>query len=135
MKDCLLFVVTVLLMAEWATAGEGKSHANPQKLPGEPDTPSVREVLRAARDLALKQDKHQRYWTQTVLLQIADLQIRTGDFDDALQAIRASSDTYRRDHSPHQARISRIGSPPYAIGTGRPARSGTVVARSMPRQW
>src|SRR5262249_16145336 len=34
-----------------------------------------------------------------------------------------------------QARTSRIGSPPWAIGIGRPARSRTSVSGSMPRQW
>ena len=29
----------------------------------------------------------------------------------------------------------RIGSPPWAIGTGRPVRSGTVMRGSIPRRW
>jgi hypothetical protein len=32
------------------------------------------------------------------------------------------------------AKISRIGWPPCAIGTGRPPLSGTVISGSMPRQ-
>src|SRR5262249_2571148 len=35
----------------------------------------------------------------------------------------------------HHARISRIGSPPWLIATGRPDRSGTVMSGSMPRHW
>lgn len=34
-----------------------------------------------------------------------------------------------------QTRISRIGSPPCATGTARPARSAMGVSGSMPRQW
>src|SRR5438270_12526043 len=36
---------------------------------------------------------------------------------------------------PHQARIARIGSPPWVIDIGRPSGSGTVVSASTPSWW
>jgi hypothetical protein len=52
--------------------------------------PAAREVLREASEVVLKQDEHQRWWCEQVLLEIGDVQIRASDFDGALRSIRAS---------------------------------------------
>jgi tetratricopeptide (TPR) repeat protein len=73
---------------------------------GEPPQPSLnaqsaglllQAVLREASDVALKQAEQERYWTQRVLLDIADVQIRAGDFDGALRSILGSSYIYGRE--------------------------------------
>jgi tetratricopeptide (TPR) repeat protein len=59
--------------------------------------PSVRAILREASELARKQDEHQHYWTQRVLLHIGEVQTRAGDFDGARQSILGSTYDYGRD--------------------------------------
>jgi tetratricopeptide (TPR) repeat protein len=59
--------------------------------------PDVAAVLREAREIALKQDKEQHYWTDRVLLYIGDLQVQAGDFEGALRSIRGSSYDYGRN--------------------------------------
>src|SRR5438552_17299219 len=59
--------------------------------------PPVRAVLRDASEIALKQDEHQQYWSERVLLCIGAVQIRAGDFDGALRSIRGSGYEYGRD--------------------------------------
>src|SRR5271166_2204298 len=63
----------------------------------EPVGLAVEAVLREASDVALKQEKHQHYWTQRVLLHIGELQVRAGDFVGALRSIRGSSYDYGRN--------------------------------------
>jgi tetratricopeptide (TPR) repeat protein len=62
-----------------------------------PVGPEVEAALREASDLALMQDKVQHYWSDGVLLQIAGVQIRAGDFDGALRSIRGSSYDHGRN--------------------------------------
>jgi tetratricopeptide (TPR) repeat protein len=50
--------------------------------------PAAREVLREAAAIVLKQ-KHQHWWSDHTLRQLADVQIRAGDFDGALRSVRA----------------------------------------------
>jgi tetratricopeptide (TPR) repeat protein len=59
--------------------------------------PDVDAILREAREIALKQDKGQHFWTDRVLLDIGELQIHAGAYDGALKSIRGSNDTYGRD--------------------------------------
>jgi hypothetical protein len=59
--------------------------------------PRVDAVLREASEIALKQEEHEHYWTQRVLLDIGRLQIQAGDFDGAYRSISGSSDRYGRD--------------------------------------
>src|SRR6266478_8580397 len=63
----------------------------------EPAGPPAWAILRDASEIALKQDGHQQYWSERVLLQIGDVQIRARDFDGALRSIRGSSYEYGRD--------------------------------------
>ena len=76
-----------------ASAGQGPS----KDCKAEPSTPSVHSILREASEIALKQGKHEGFWTQRVLLSIGEVQIRAGDFDGALRSIRGSTYPYGRD--------------------------------------
>lgn len=52
---------------------------------------AVRVVLREAAHIATCQDKTEGYWRDRVLLQIAEAQIRAGDFDGAAQSIDSAN--------------------------------------------
>ncbi len=54
------------------------------------EEPSVHSILREASEIALKQGPREAYWTDGVLLAIAEQQIRAGDFDGALRSVRGS---------------------------------------------
>jgi hypothetical protein len=51
--------------------------------------PGLRRILKDASQLARRQDEHQRYWSDRALLAIADIQTRAGDFDGAMETIKA----------------------------------------------
>ncbi len=55
---------------------------------------SVSAVLREAAQIAVCQDEEQRYWRDRVLLQIAEAQIRAGDFDGAEHSINRAKKEY-----------------------------------------
>jgi tetratricopeptide (TPR) repeat protein len=54
----------------------------------------VSAVLREAAQIAACQDEEQRYWRDRVLLQIAEAQIRAGDFDEAEHSINRAKKEY-----------------------------------------
>src|SRR5436190_15774865 len=59
--------------------------------------PDARPILQAASELALQQGERERFWTDTALLQIGELQTRAGDFTGALRSLRRVNDTFRRN--------------------------------------
>ena len=67
-----------------------------------PEAVSPAILLQEASELALKQDEHQHYWTDRVLLHIGEVQIRAGDFTGALRSIRSSSYSYGRNAGLHR---------------------------------
>lgn len=84
-----LTIGSLLLLWDFATCPPGKPPRTNRK--AKPSGPVVQNVLREASEIALKQDQHQDYWSDRVLLHIANVQIRAGDFDGALKSIRGSS--------------------------------------------
>jgi hypothetical protein len=90
-KTTMRIVLTIgCLLLGWdcpaCLAGEPPRTSRKAELNGS----SVQAVLREACQLAMKQDK-QHYWTEYLLLDIGDVQIRAGDFDGALRSIRGST--------------------------------------------
>jgi tetratricopeptide (TPR) repeat protein len=79
---------------------------------------SVHSILREASELGLKQGEQERYWTQRVLLQIADQQTRAGDFDGALLSLRGSID-YDRGLSSLVKAMARAGMKDRALAVSR----------------
>jgi tetratricopeptide (TPR) repeat protein len=67
-----------------------------------PADPPTWPILREASEIALKQDEHQNYWIERVLLHIGEVQIRAGDFDGALKSNRGSAYPYGRNEGLHQ---------------------------------
>jgi hypothetical protein len=63
----------------------------------EPGGPAVPDILREASEIILKQEEHQHYWSDRVLLHIAEVQVRARDFDGAFKSIRGSSYEYGRN--------------------------------------
>ena len=63
--------------------------------------PALRTILKDASQLARRQDEHQRYWSDRALLAIADVQIRAGDFDGALETIGDCRYEYGRNAASH----------------------------------
>ena len=63
--------------------------------------PALRTILKDASQLARRQDEHQRYWSDRALLAIANVQIRAGDFDGALETIGDCRYEYGRNAASH----------------------------------
>jgi hypothetical protein len=63
----------------------------------EPIGAALWAALREASEIASKQDEHQNYWTDRVLLRIGRVQTRAGDFDGALRTICQCSDRSGRN--------------------------------------
>jgi tetratricopeptide (TPR) repeat protein len=84
MATALRAVCTLLFWCV-GTCQAGEPPSDSRK--AEAGDPAVRPILREVGDIVLKQDERQHYWTQVVLLRLADLQTRVGDFDGAYQAI------------------------------------------------
>ena len=80
MTNVLSFAVVVLVAASPQSAQET----------------GLRNILKDASQVARRQDEHQRYWSDRALLAIADVQTRAGDFDGALETIRACRQGYGR---------------------------------------
>lgn len=57
--------------------------------------PNITAVLKEASQIAIRQNKHQGYWCDRALFDIADVQKRVGDFDGALHTITKSNYPYR----------------------------------------
>jgi tetratricopeptide (TPR) repeat protein len=64
---------------------------------------TITSALNEARAIALKQDESQRFWTERTIAQIANIQMRALDFDNALRSIRAYSGY---EHSADLARLA-----------------------------
>jgi len=56
-------------------------------------------ILREASEIARRQDEPQSYWCDRALLDVADAQVRAGDFDGARHTIRSSG----YEHGRHRA--------------------------------
>ena len=78
-------------------AGYSESQINLKERETGAPIATAHAVLREASELALKQGKHEHFWTDRTLLEIGDLQIRTGDFDGALRSLRGSNYPFGRD--------------------------------------
>jgi hypothetical protein len=90
-----LTVVCVLLA--WGIATCAASEAPEATRKTEPVDSATQAILRETTQLILIQDEGEHYWYDSVLLDIGEVQIRAGDFEDALKSIRSCSDPYRRD--------------------------------------
>jgi len=61
--------------------------------------PSAQAILREASEIARRQGKDQSYWADRVVVEIAGLQIRAGDFDGARATLENGRDQYRADEA------------------------------------
>src|SRR5262249_33965090 len=84
-------------LAAGAASKASASELLPQDGKARAEVPSVDTILREASELALKQGETERYWTQTLLPSIGELQSRAGDFESAFRSIRGSNYPYARE--------------------------------------
>jgi tetratricopeptide (TPR) repeat protein len=66
------------------------------QMPGD-TIPNAKAVLNEASQIAIRQDKHQGYWCDRALLDIANVQKRAGDHDGALHTITKCNYHYGRN--------------------------------------
>ncbi|MGE5326610.1 MAG: hypothetical protein ACM3NO_06195 [Deltaproteobacteria bacterium] len=93
MRACTAFVCTILLCCgATSRAAEPASSADKSKSAGS----FAAALLREASEITQKQGPEQRYWTERVLLDIGNVQIRARDFAGAERSIRGSAYDYGR---------------------------------------
>src|SRR5579872_2938467 len=86
---CILIVGLVA-----ACAARALPQTNPDT---QPTRSTAQALLREASEIALKQGETERFWTEHVLLEIGEVQIRAGDFEGALRSICGSDYDYGRE--------------------------------------
>jgi hypothetical protein len=92
-----LFLTVGCFLLLWQVATPRAAELSPTDRKAKSGDPPVNTILREASKLALKQEGFEHLWTDEVLLQIAEMQIRERDFDGALLSIGGSSNPRDRN--------------------------------------
>lgn len=93
MRTCVILNSIVML---WCSAPSSVAETSTSKPEVKVNASSASAILREASEILLRQPMHQGFWSDRLLLEIADIQIRARDFVGARQSIRGSRYDYGR---------------------------------------